>query len=72
MIASDQLNHKGQILKDVFIKENINIAKLAKTLNVNRGTIYFWFTKPDIAKEKFYEIGYVINYDFGPILRQVQ
>jgi len=68
----NQVNHKGQILKDVFVKQNINIARLAKSLNVNRGTIYFWFTKPEIAKEKFYEIGYVIDYDFGPLLKIIQ
>ncbi|GAB3924060.1 hypothetical protein [Mucilaginibacter myungsuensis] len=65
-----QLNHNGEILKAVFVTENINIAKLAKILNVNRGTIYFWFTKPDLPKEKLNEIGYVINYDFKPLFKR--
>jgi hypothetical protein len=55
----------GEILESVLRNENVNIAKLAKSLNVNRGTIYHWFKKQNIPKEKLYEIGYLINYEFG-------
>ena len=57
--------HHGQILEFTLRKNDYNITELAKSLSVNRRTLYNWFNKKKIKKDIMFRIGCIIRHDFS-------
>lgn len=57
--------HHGQILEFALRKNDYNITDLAKSLKVNRRTLYNWFNQEVVKKEIVYRIGCIIRHDFS-------
>lgn len=58
------MNHRGEILKKALAATGVKLVSLAKSMDVDRKTIYNWFTTPNIPIEKMIEIGKILRYDF--------
>ncbi|TWR28864.1 hypothetical protein FPZ43_11375 [Mucilaginibacter pallidiroseus] len=57
--------HHGQILEFTLRKNNYNISDLAKSMNVNRRTLYNWFNQEVVKKDIVFRIGCIIRHDFS-------
>lgn len=57
--------HHGQIIEFTLRKNDYNISDLAKSLNINRRTLYNWFNQERIKKEIVFRIGCIIRHDFS-------
>lgn len=58
------MDYSGEMLALVIKRNNINVSKLAKLMDVSRSTIYHWYKQKSIPAEIINEIGCVIDYDF--------
>ncbi|MGE0638017.1 MAG: hypothetical protein AB7P01_16355 [Bacteroidia bacterium] len=56
---------KSAIINDRVTKSGKDIAEIARRLNVDRGTIYYWLDHPDLPNDKIALLGLAINYDFS-------
>lgn len=56
--------HHGKIIKFTLKKSNYNLSDLAKSMNVNRRTLYNWFNQEKIKKEIIFRIGCIIRHNF--------
>jgi hypothetical protein len=57
--------HHGKIIEYTLRKNDYNISDLAKSMNVNRRTLYNWFTHEKIKKDIVFRIGCIIRHDFS-------
>lgn len=57
--------HHGKIIKLTLKKNDYNISDLAKSMNVNRRTLYNWFNQEKINTEIIFRIGCIIRHDFS-------
>jgi len=57
--------HHGKIIEYTLRKNDYNISDLAKSMNVNRRTLYNWFNHEKIKKEIVFRIGCIIRHDFS-------
>lgn len=57
--------HQGQIVELAIRRNSINISEISRRMNVNRRSVYNWFSRDSLKIETICEIGYIINYDFS-------
>jgi hypothetical protein len=57
--------HHGQTIEKIIRRNGHSISDLAKVMNVNRRSIYNWFTQPRLKLHIVENIGYAIGYDFS-------
>jgi transcriptional regulator with XRE-family HTH domain len=57
--------HFGQIIEYVIRKKGFNISDLARSLNINRRTLYNWFNQKDLCAAHILKIGNVLRHDFS-------
>jgi predicted transcriptional regulator len=57
--------HYGQIVEYRVRKNGHSISALAKTLKVNRRSIYNWFNQRHLKKDVILSIGCAIKHDFS-------
>ncbi|MGN2373509.1 TetR/AcrR family transcriptional regulator [Sphingobacterium spiritivorum] len=66
--------HRGEILKEVFEDQGVNISKVAKKIGVDRATVYRHFADRQLSIDYIVKYGQAIDYDFSkyfPELLQV-
>lgn len=57
--------HRGQIIEKLIRRDGHSITEIALKLNINRRSLYNWFTQKDLKQEIIYKIGHVIQHDFS-------
>jgi AcrR family transcriptional regulator len=57
-------SHHGQTIEKVIRRNGHSISDLAKAMNVNRRSIYNWFTQPRLKLYIVENIGTAIGHDF--------
>jgi lambda repressor-like predicted transcriptional regulator len=57
--------HYGQIVEFRVRRNGHNISELARLLNINRRSLYNWFSQQHLKKEYIARIGEVINHNFS-------
>ena len=57
--------HYGQIVENAVRRSGYSLSDLAKELNVNRKTIYNWFTQKKLKSHIIYNVGIAIRHDFS-------
>jgi len=57
--------HYGQIVEFRVRRNGHNISELARLLNINRRSLYNWFSQQYLKKEYIARIGEVINHNFS-------
>jgi DNA-binding XRE family transcriptional regulator len=57
--------HMGQLLERVIRKKGLNISELAKTVGVNRRSMYNWFAEADLKAGILDKISVAIDHDFN-------
>jgi transcriptional regulator with XRE-family HTH domain len=57
--------HEGEILKELFDRENVNTSALADRLKVNRTTIYYWFKQPKLTLDHILQVGQFLKMDMS-------
>lgn len=57
--------HMGQLLERVIRKKGLNISELAKTVGVNRRSMYNWFGEADLKAGILEKISGAIDHDFS-------
>lgn len=57
--------HHGQTVEKIIRKNGHSISEVAKRLNVNRRSIYNWFTQAILKQETIHKIGRAIMHDFS-------
>jgi hypothetical protein len=59
------VEHHGAIIELAVKSSFFSVGQVAVSLNVNRRTLYNWFSKPRLSLEIINKIGIKLNYDFG-------
>lgn len=62
---SNNLIHRGKIVKDAVVNSGIKISRLARNISKSRRFIYNMFEKESIPLHYVKMIGDAINYDFS-------
>lgn len=65
---------RGEILKQVFEEEGVNVSKIAKKIGVDRATVYRHFLDDNLSIDYIIKYGQALDYDFSkyfPELLQV-
>ena len=57
--------HHGAIIERNIKRSSFRVSQVALKLNVNRRTLYNWFSKQRLSMEIIHDIGLKLNYDFG-------
>lgn len=57
--------HHGETIEKIIRKNGHSISEVATRLNVNRRSIYNWFTQPILRQEIIHKIGKAIMHDFS-------
>ena len=57
--------HRGKILLERIEKSGMVLSRIAKSLGINRATLYARFKKSDLKGEFLIEVGKVIKHDFS-------
>lgn len=57
--------HYGQIVEYRVRKNGYSISDLARSIHVNRRSIYNWFNQTHLKKEVIFQIGCVLRHDFS-------
>lgn len=57
--------HYGEIIERTIRRNGYSISELARTLNVNRRTIYNWFLQRNLKSDIIYRIGCALRHDFS-------
>ncbi|MET3500412.1 transposase-like protein [Mucilaginibacter rubeus] len=57
--------HSGQIVELRIRRSGYNLSDLARLMNVNRRTLYSWFTKRGLERDIILKIGLAIRHDFS-------
>ncbi|GAA4322520.1 hypothetical protein GCM10023149_22890 [Mucilaginibacter gynuensis] len=57
--------HRGKLVENFVRKTGINISDLARSLSVDRRTIYNWFKQEQLSEPVIYRIAVTLNYDFA-------
>lgn len=57
--------HYGEIVERTIRRNGYSISELARTLRVNRRTIYNWFLQRSLKSEIIYRIGCALRHDFS-------
>ena len=60
--------HYGAVLEKAVRNSNLSISSLAKKLDVNRRSIYYWFERKRLDPLVMERIGRIINVDFSTYL----
>lgn len=59
------LLHHGQIIEKVVRRNGHSISDVARLINVNRRSVYNWFTQQQLKPEIIFRIGCIIHHDFS-------
>ena len=57
--------HYGETIERTIRRNGYSISELARTLNVNRRTIYNWFLQRNLKAEIIYRVGCALRHDFS-------
>ena len=57
--------HHGQTLEKIIRRNGHSISNIAREINVNRRSVYNWFTQRRLKTEIILNVGKVIDYDFS-------
>jgi AcrR family transcriptional regulator len=57
--------HHGEIIEKIIRKNGHSISDIARQSNVNRRSVYNWFSQERLKTTIIIKIGHVINYDFS-------
>ena len=57
--------HKGFIVEKVVRKHNLSLTTISDRMNVNRRTMYNWFSKENLHDKIILQLGEVLGYDFS-------
>ena len=55
----------GAIVEKVVRRSGISIAELARRINVDRRSIYYWFKQESLNAEIIFKIGKALDHDFA-------
>ncbi|MFC6101476.1 terminase gpP N-terminus-related DNA-binding protein [Olivibacter domesticus] len=57
--------HYGEIIEMVVRRNGYSISELARSLRLNRRSIYNWFSRPKLRVEIIFNLGCALRYDFS-------
>lgn len=57
--------HDGEIIELEIRKSEFGIAEIARRLNVDRRTLYYWFKKKSLNRELIYRIAAILQTDIS-------
>lgn len=57
--------HYGEIIEMAIRRNGYSISELARSMGVNRRSIYNWFTQPRVRVETIFNLGCTLRYDFS-------
>lgn len=57
--------HHGEIIERTIRRNGYSITDLSRTINVNRRSMYNWFSQPKLRRDIILKIGKALNYDFS-------
>jgi hypothetical protein len=57
--------HHGQTIEKIIRRDGHSISNVARTMDVNRRTVYNWFNQAVLRQEIIYKIGHGIMHDFS-------
>ena len=57
--------HHGQIVERIIRRNGYSISEVARLTNVNRRSVYNWFSQQQLKPNIIFKIGYVLKYDFS-------
>lgn len=55
----------GAIVEKIVRRSGISIAELARRINVDRRSIYYWFKQESLNADIIYKVGRALDYDFS-------
>ena len=64
-------NHHGQIVERIVRRNGHSITDVARLTNVNRRSVYNWFSQSRLKPEIISKIGEAINHDFSKDLPEL-
>ncbi|MEH6305490.1 hypothetical protein RYH73_07540 [Olivibacter sp. CPCC 100613] len=59
------MKHHGEIIERAIRRNGYSITDLSRTINVNRRSMYNWFSQPKLKREIILKIGKALNFDFS-------
>jgi hypothetical protein len=57
--------HRGQVVEYRVRRNGYGISALARSIEVNRRSIYLWFNRKHLDREVIFKIGCVLRHDFS-------
>lgn len=57
--------HYGEVVERTIRRNGYSISELARSMNVNRRTIYNWFLQRNLRSEIIFRIGCTLRHDFS-------
>ncbi|QNL51697.1 hypothetical protein H8S90_09045 [Olivibacter sp. SDN3] len=57
--------HYGEIIEKVMRRNGYSISEAARTMKVNRRSVYNWFDQPKLKDNLIFKIGCALRYDFS-------
>lgn len=57
--------HYGEVIERTVRRNGYSISALARSMKVNRRSIYNWFKQPKFKEEIIFKIGCALKYDFS-------
>src|ERR1700744_1367192 len=57
--------HRGEIVKNVIMRKGYTAREIAKFTNVNRRSVYNWFSQEELNSNIIFRIGSIINHNFS-------
>lgn len=57
--------HRGEIVKNVIMRKGYTAREIAKFTNVNRRSVYNWFSQEELNANIIFRIGSIINHNFS-------
>ena len=64
--------HKGSIVEKVIRRHNLSLTTISGRMNINRRTMYNWFSKENLSDKIIVQLGEVLGYDFSADFRDLE
>ena len=64
-VIPDMKIHEGLIVQKAIRESKISVSEVARLINVDRRTVYNWFTHQTLKLDTIEKISQAINYDFS-------
>lgn len=66
------MQHRGEIVKKAVDESGYKKAQLARTMKIERKTLYNYFDRADLAIDTILKIGKIIHYDFSEDIKELR